>query len=127
MKLQTLVAGYLNATLYSFLLEDVLALGLSSWRFWRVCTLTGITLHNWTQKFMTVQLMFSMLMVGFQLANMKEKLRIRGLVLRQQTKLAAVVENATTGECPLSSPYSPPPHSSQQKPMRTQIWTSSTW
>ena len=103
-KVQTLVEDYLNATLYSFLFEDVLALILSSWRFWKVCTLTGLTLRDWTQISMTLQLLCSMLMVGFQLANVKEKLRIRGLVLRQQTKLAAVVENATTGECPLSSP-----------------------
>ena len=95
---QKLVMKYLEAAALSFLCEDVLAVGLSSWRLWRVCRLTGLTLRDSSQVTMLLQLMFSALMAGYQVGGMKEKLRLGGLQLRKEAKLATVIKASTTGK-----------------------------
>ena len=96
---QGLVLAYLHASTLSFLCEDVAAVGLSSWRLWRVCRLSGLTLRDWAQVTMVLQLMFSVLMTGYQVGTMKEKLRLGALQLRKEAKLATVIKASTTGKC----------------------------
>ena len=95
---QKLVLKYLHAATLSFLCEDVLAVGLSSWRLWRVCRLTGLTLRDSSQVTMLLQLMVSVTMVGYQIGGMKEKLRLGGMQLRKEAKLATVIKASTTGK-----------------------------
>ena len=98
METQGLVLAYLHASTLSFLCEDVAAVGLSSWRLWRVCRLSGLTLRDWAQVTMVLQLMFSVLLTGYQVGSMKDTLRLAGLQLRKKAKLATVLKASSTGK-----------------------------
>ena len=95
-ELQELVLRYLRCALLVFVLEDVLSFLFGVYRLVQVCKLTGLTLGTWNQITMTLQFAVSLIMIGFNMNGLREKLRLHGLQIKQEAKLATVVAKATT-------------------------------
>ena len=91
-----LILGYLRASRYGLFLEEMPGLALASWRLVAVCRHSGLTLRSLSQVQLTVQLLFSAVMFGFQVCNIKDYIRLAGEQNDQLLKVENAVHEAST-------------------------------
>ena len=91
-----LILDYLRASRYGLVFEEAPGLALASWRFFAVCRHTGLTLRSLSEVQLTGQLFFSILMLGFQLCNIKDYIRLAGEQNNQLRKVEQAVQEAST-------------------------------
>ena len=82
--------AYLQASLLVFFVEEVPGLLLAAWRLW----VTNLPLFE--DPGLALQFLLSAIMLGFQLCNTKDYLRLSEEHLKKESKLAKVVEKAST-------------------------------
>ena len=82
--------AYLQASLLVFFVEEIPGLLLAAWRLW----VTNLPLFE--DPGLALQFLLSAIGLGFQLCNTKDYLRLSDDHLKKESKLAKVVEKAST-------------------------------
>ena len=91
-----LILAYLRASRFGLFFEELPGVFLAVWRFVVVCRSVGLWLKTMEEFLLVTQLFFSLLMLGFQLCNIKEYLRLAEEQIKQERKLERAVQGAST-------------------------------
>ncbi len=91
-----LILAYLRASRFGLFFEELPGVFLAVWRFVVVCRSVGLWLKTMEEFLLVTQLFFSLLMLGFQLCNIKEYLRLAEEQIKQERKLECAVQGAST-------------------------------
>ena len=91
-----LILAYLQVSLVVLLVEELPGFVLSTWRLVRVCHDVGLTLKTWAQMLAAMQFTFSAIMLGFQMCNLKDYIRLADAFVKREKKLAVAVDKTTT-------------------------------
>ena len=93
-----LILSYLYASRLGLFLEELPGLILSSWRIIAVCKYgtEGLRLNSANQIQLSIQFVFSAVMLGFQLCNIKDYIRLAGEQNDQLLKVESAVQEAST-------------------------------
>ena len=93
-----LILSYLHASRLGLFFEELPGLALALYRFVVLCQhgTTGFRLKSADQIRLGVQLLFSAIMLGFQICNIKEYLRLAEAQNEQRRKVAKAVQGVST-------------------------------
>ena len=95
-KTNELFLAYLRASRFGLYFEELPGLALTSWRIVAICRFTGFWLKNWDETLVAIQFLFSAIMLGFQLCNVRDYIRMAGEQNAQQRNVKRAVHGVST-------------------------------
>ena len=96
-KTDKLILSDLYASRLGLVVEEVPGIILAAWRIVAICLgPNGLRLREWDEILVSLQLILSAIMLGFQLCNFKDFFRLAEEQIEHERKLERVVQGAST-------------------------------
>ena len=96
-KTDKLILSYLHASQLGLIVEEVPGIILAAWRIVAICLgPNGLRLRESDEILVSLQFLLSAIMLGFQLCNFKDFIRLAEEQIEQERKLERAVQGAST-------------------------------